>query len=65
MIMTYGFDLERLCVALESVEKAARDVSSRHEPEDWLVHRLAHIRAEAKSLNEEIRKARCEHGEDS
>lgn len=56
--MTYGFDLERMVVALENVENAAQGLVCSHELPDWLSHRLAYIRAEAHSLRVEIEKAK-------
>ena len=55
--MTYRFDLERMVVALEKVEGAAQELF-RHELPDWLLHRVAHIRAEAYSLRVEIEKTK-------
>lgn len=55
--MTYGYDLERLVVALEDVENAAQSLF-RHELPDWLSHRVAHIRGEVHSLREEIEKTK-------
>jgi hypothetical protein len=56
-VMTYGYDLETLVVALENVEAAAK-AFFRHPLPDWLVLRLAHIRAEAYSLRVEIEKTK-------
>lgn len=56
--MTYGYDLERMVVALENVENAAQGLVCSHELEDWLLYRLAHIRAEAHSLRVEIKKTK-------
>ena len=55
--MTIGYEMERLKVALEAVESAAATLARRDLP-DWMQHRLAHIRAEARSLAETIE----EHG---
>lgn len=52
--MTYWYDLELLVVALEQVENAAKELASRHRLEDWLSHRLSHIRAEARSFRDVI-----------
>ena len=49
--MTAAYDAERLRVALEAVESAAADLA-RHDLPDWMQHRVAHIRAEARSLAE-------------
>lgn len=49
--MTPGYDTEMLRVALDRVVSAA-DALARHELPDWLQHRVAHIRGEAKSLVE-------------
>lgn len=56
-VMTYGYDLETLVVALENVEGAAK-AFYRHELPDWLAHRVAHIRGEAHSLRVEIEKTK-------
>lgn len=56
--MTYGYDLKRMVVALEKVENAAQGLVCGHELEDWLSHRLAHIRAEAHSLMVEIEETK-------
>ena len=63
--MTYGYDLERLVVALENVENAAQGLVCGHRLEDWLSHRLAHIRAEARSLRVEIEKTKGSDNERS
>ena len=47
--MTVAYELERLRVALEAVESAATELAKRELP-DWLSHRIAHIRVEAKSM---------------
>ena len=49
--MTIGYEMERLKVALEAVESAAATLARRDLP-DWMQHRVAHIRGEAKSLVE-------------
>jgi len=56
--MTYGYDLECLVIALDNIENAARRIVVAHKVEDWLAHRLAHIRGEATSLKKEIEKHR-------
>ena len=56
-VMTYGYDLEKMLVALENVEGAVQELF-RHELPDWLAHRVAHIRAEAHSLRVEIEKTK-------
>jgi hypothetical protein len=56
--MTYGYDLERMVVALEKVENEAQGLVYGHELEDWLLYRLAHIRAGAHSLRVEIEKTK-------
>ena len=56
--MTYGYDLELMIVALENVENTAQGLVSRHRLDDWLAYRLAHIRAEARSLRVEIEKTK-------
>lgn len=56
-VMTYGYDLELMVVALENVENAAQELF-RHGLPDWLSHRVAHIRGEAHSLRVEIEKAK-------
>lgn len=53
--MTIGYDLEMMVIALENVEGAAK-AFFRHQLPEWLVLRLAHIRAEAYSLRVEIEK---------
>lgn len=51
--MIYEYDLELMVVALENVENTAQELF-RHGLPDWLSHRLAHIRAEARSLRDVI-----------
>ena len=55
--MTYGYDREQVVIALENVEAAAK-AFYRHSLPEWLSYRLAHIRAEAQSLREEIEKTK-------
>ena len=64
--MTYGYDLERLVVALENVENAAVSLARSHAVEDWMLYRLSHIRSEALSLKREIvaKKERMKHDTD-
>ena len=52
--MTYWYDIERIVVALEGVENAAQELAGRPDLEDWLAHRLSHIRAEARSFKDAI-----------
>lgn len=54
--MTYGYDLERLVVALETVESVAREIVNNHDLDDWLVFRLGLISGEVNSLKQIIRK---------
>ena len=54
--MTIGYDLECIVVALEKVEKSVAAVFRHGFLPDWLVHRLVHIRDEAKSLKEEMER---------
>lgn len=54
--MTPAYDAELLRVALEAVESAAADLA-RHDLPDWMQHRIAHIRAEAKSLAQQLETA--------
>ena len=51
--MTLAYEIERLRVALEAIESAAANLA-RHDLPDWMQHRIAHIRAEAKSLAEQL-----------
>lgn len=55
-MMTIGYDLERMVVALEDVETSVAAVFRHGWLPDWLVHRLSAIRAEAKSLKDEMEK---------
>ena len=61
--MTFGYDLELMNVALDNVENAARNLVVTHPLEDWFLYRAAHIRAEAKSLKNEITKMKGESWE--
>lgn len=54
--MTYGYDLERLVVALETVESVAREIVNNHDLDDWFVFRLGLISGEVNSLKQIIRK---------
>lgn len=54
--MTYGYDLERLVVALETVESVAREIVNNHDLDDWLAFRLGLISGEVNSLKQIIRK---------
>ena len=64
--MTFGYDLERLVVALEAVDVAA-GMLFRHELTEWLAYRLLHIRADVRSLkaiiDEHNQKRIKRHGE--
>ena len=55
--MTLGYDCEQVVIALERLEAAAK-AFYRHSLPEWLVLRLAHIRAEAYSLRVEIEKTK-------
>lgn len=48
--MTYAYDLERLRVALADAVKAA-DALAAHSVPDWMAHRLATFKAEARGLD--------------
>lgn len=54
--MTYGYDLERFVVALETVESVAREIVNNHDIDDWLAFRLGLISGEVNSLKQIIRK---------
>ena len=55
--MTLGYEIERLRVALEGVGKSADALLRTHaaELEEWQMHRIAHIRDEARLLLEDLR----------
>ena len=48
--MTYAYDLERVRVALAVAVKAA-DALAAHAVPDWVTHRLATFKAEARGLD--------------
>lgn len=48
--MTYAYDLERVRVALAVAVKAA-DALAAHAVPDWVAHRLATFKAEARGLD--------------
>ena len=48
--MTYAYDLERVRVALAVAVKAA-DALAAHSVPDWVAHRLATFKAEARGLD--------------
>lgn len=48
--MTYAYDLDHLRVALASATKAA-DALAAHAVPDWVAHRLATFKAEARGLD--------------
>ena len=54
-VMTYGYDLEVLDVALEKVENAARDMVRNHKVEDWFAYRLGLVSGDASSIRDLIR----------
>lgn len=60
--MTYAYDLERLRVALADATKAA-DTLAAHPIPDWMVHRLATFKAEARGLDTALAEHQKEHKE--
>ena len=60
--MTYAYDLERLRVALADAVKAA-DALAAHAVPDWVAHRLATFKAEARGLDTALSEHQKEHKE--
>lgn len=60
--MTYAYDLERVRVALADATKAADDLAAHSVP-DWMAHRLATFKAEARGLDLALSEHQQEHKE--
>lgn len=60
--MTYAYDLERVRVALADATKAA-DALAAHAVPDWVAHRLATFKAEARGLDAALSEHQKEHKE--
>lgn len=60
--MTYAYDLERVRVALADAVKAAGELLAHNIP-DWLRHRLATFKAEARGLDAALSEHQKEHKE--
>lgn len=58
--MTYAYDLERVRVALADAVKAA-DALAAHSVPDWVAHRIATFKAEARGID----TALAEHQQDN
>lgn len=62
--MTYAYDLERVRVALADAAKAA-DALAAHSVPDWVAHRLATFKAEARGLDLALAEHQQEHKENN
>ena len=60
--MTYAYDIERVRVALADATKAA-DALAAHAVPDWVAHRLATFKAEARGLDAALKEHQQEHKE--
>ena len=60
--MTYAYDLERVRVALADAVKSA-DALAAHSVPDWVAHRLATFKAEARWLDLALAEHQKEHKE--
>ena len=63
--MTLAYDTERMRIALATVADAADALLRKHTASlaEWEVQRLAHIRAEARSLLKEMTNEEAKEGE--
>ena len=62
--MTYAYDLERVRVALADAVKAA-DALAAHSVPDWVAHRLATFKAEARGLADALKEHQQENKENN
>ena len=60
--MTYAYDLERVRVALADATKAADNLAAHSVP-DWVAHRLATFKAEARGLDTALAEHQQENQE--
>ena len=60
--MTYAYDLERVRVALAGAVKAA-DARAAHSVPDWVAHRIATFKAEARGLDTALKEHQQENQE--
>ena len=58
--MTYVYDLERVRVALADAVKAA-DAPAAHSVPDWVAHRIATFKAEARGLDTALKEHQQEN----
>ena len=60
--MTYAYDLERVRVALADAVKTA-DALAAHSVPDWVAHRIATFKAEARGLDTALKEHQQENQE--